>query len=134
MALRLGINIGFVTNSSSVVYHFPVEVLSDPTIQAFLNAFEISGGFVGAEMWHRGACASFAVTREQKEELNRKFNSINDGEEVSYTNVPQAPLDDNTVTLVYGDEYTSLASNLTHLLREAAKRMGIEHGGGDSYN
>jgi hypothetical protein len=133
MALRLGINIGFVTNSSSVVYHFPVAVLEDPTVQAFLNAFEVSGGFVGADMWHRGACASFAVTRDQKEELNRQFNSINNGEEQVYSDVPQVPLDDGTVTLVYGDEYTSLASNLAHLLQEVARRMGISVGGRD-YN
>lgn len=134
MALRLGINIGFVTNSSSVVYHFPTEVLQDPTVQAFLNAFEISGGFVGAEMWNRGSCASFAVTREQKEELNSKFNSINDGEESSYSNLPQAPLEDDTVTLVYGDEYMSMASSLAHLLQEAAERMGIKNVGRRDYN
>lgn len=133
MALRLGINTGFVTNSSSVVYHFPTEVLQDPMVQAFLRSFEVSGGFVGSEMWHRGACASFAVTREQKEELNQKFNSINEEEE-TYTNVPQAPLDEGTVTLVYGDEYTSLASTLSHLLQEAAKRMGITNIPHESYN
>ena len=127
MALRLGINLGFVTNSSSVVYHFPVAVLQDPTVQAFLNAFEISGGFVGADLWHRGACGTFAVTREQKEECQRKFASINDGtDDPVYGSIPGVPMGDDSVTVIYGDEYQSLASSLVGLLQQAAKKMGIK--------
>ena len=135
MALRLGMNLGFVTNSSSVVHSFPVAVLQDPNVQAFLKAFEVSGGFVGQDLWHRGECGTFAVTKDQKEEVNRMFQSINhEGEEPSYTNIPEVPTDDAHVVVIYGDEYQSMASSLSHLMGQVCEKMGILHGYGDSYN
>jgi hypothetical protein len=134
MTLRLGMNLGFVTNSSSVVHSFPVAVLQDPNVQAFLKAFEISGGFVGQDLWHRSQCGTFAVTKEQKEEVNQMFNSINsDGEEV-YSRIPQVTTDDSHVVIIYGDEYQSMASSLSHLMAQVCEKMGIPHGYGDSYN
>jgi hypothetical protein len=138
MALRLGINIGFVTNSSSVVHHFPAEVLNDPTVKMFLEKFEISGGFVGSDLWHRGHCATFAVTKDQKKQVQQNLQSINDGreEEGGYqTSVPGISTEDDSVVVIYGDEYTSMASTLSHLLSEAAKRLGLgDLGYGASYN
>lgn len=135
MALRLGMNLGFVTNSSSVVHSFPVAVLQDPNVQAFLKAFEIHGGFVGTDLWHRSQCGTFAVTKEQKEEVNQMFNAINvAGEEPFYTSIPQVSTNNDDVVLIYGDEYQSMASSLSHLMSQAAQKMGIPFGYGDSYN
>lgn len=138
MALRLSINIGFVTNSSSVVHHFPKELLNDPTVKAFIEAFELSRGFVGEDLWHRGACGTFAVTKEQKAEVQAKLQSINEGRDADdYTvNVPGIAMDDDSVVLIYGDEYSSIASSLSGLMMEAAKKLGMENaiGGGVDYN
>jgi hypothetical protein len=80
-------------------------------------------------------CATFAVTKEQKEEARRKLEAINDpGEEPTYSNIPGVPLDDDIVTVIYGDEYQSLASSLVDLLRQAAEKMVIKNLSHDNYN
>jgi hypothetical protein len=136
MALRLGMNLGFVTNSSSVVHSFPVAVLNDPGVQAFLKAFEIHGGFVGMDLWHRAHCGTFAVTKDQKEEVNQQFAQMYEGEDAPYTGgrVPSVPTGDDQVSVIYGDEYQSMASSLSHLMAQAAEKLGIKSGYGDSYN
>jgi hypothetical protein len=131
MALRLGINLGFVTNSSSVIHHFPVEILQDPTVKAFIESYEISKGFVGSDLWHRGQCGTFAVTQEQKKDAQRQLNSLSD----DYSNIPGISTEADSVVVIYGDEYRSIASSLSYLMQQAAQKMGLKHRcGSDQYN
>lgn len=119
MAFRIGMNLGFVTNSSSVVYHFPAEVLKDPRVQAFLEGFEVRQGFVGDNMWSREACSSVAFNVEQKEEIRHQMSNN------EYAHGPEINTEDDSVVIVYDDEYQSLASSLAHLMAEVARQMGI---------
>ena len=129
MARFLHINIGFITNSSSCVYYFPRQLYEDPSIQAFMKAFEIDGGFIGQDLWHRGACATIAVTKEQKEEV-RNLLVNNDYEATA----PGINTEDDSIVIIYGDEYLSIASTLAGMLNQLAHRLGIQHISSDEYN
>ena len=119
---RIGINIGFITNSSSCVHHVPRAILDDPEISAFLEAFEVNKGFVGTDLWHRGLCSSLLVTDEQKAEARRQ---LHDGEYKG----PAIPDDPNLVTVIYGDEHESIAHTLMALIE---RKIGdVPH---DDYN
>lgn len=111
---QISINIGFVTNSSSVVHHFPKELLEHPKIKVFLEKFEIQNGFVSDKLDCRELCASFLVTTEQKEEAI-KFISEND--DVDF----KIDLDQNKFVLIFGDEYSTIVSQLCFLLRRILK-------------
>lgn len=123
MALRIGINIGFVTNSSSMVYHFPRELLANPEVKAFLNAFELHGGFVGSELWSRDTCTTIAMTKEQKQEVVAKLA------ESDYCAPPGINVDDDSVVVIYGDEYQSIASTLARMLCDIAHKTGVSISG-----
>lgn len=127
MALRIGINIGFVTNSSSMVYHFPRELLAEPKIQAFLTAMDLHGGFVGSELWSRDTCTTIAMTKEQKQECVRKLA------ESDYCTPPGISTDDDSVVIIYGDEYQSVASTLAWMLKDIARSKGVDYAG-QEYN
>jgi hypothetical protein len=119
MPLRLGINIGFITNSSSCVHHFPRELLKDPKVAAFLTAFELHEGFVGSELWSRDSCTTVAMTKEQKREVQTKL-----GEMEGYP-APAIDTEDDSVVIIYGDEYHSIAQVLARLLTEVAQSLGF---------
>lgn len=120
MPKQLSINIGFVTNSSSVVYHFPRALLEDDKIQSFIRAFEIEGGYVGEEMWNRSTCSTFAVTKEQKALAVERLK------DTEYGGGPSIDVEDeNTVVIIYGDEYNNITSILGHMLREMCERQGF---------
>ena len=129
MPRLLHINIGFVTNSSSVVYHFPKALLENKTIQAFLKAFEVDSGFIGRDLWSRNTCGTLALTREQKLEVQRQLN------ETEYGTPPGIDVnDDSTFVMVYGDEHRDIASILIHMLTDLAeKELGV-HIFGQDYN
>lgn len=120
MPRQISINIGFVTNSSSVVHHFPRRLLEHPTVKVFIEKFELQKGFVGNDLWHRARCSSFLVSPEQKAEVSRNFNGDND---LSHSDDlvmgPDIDMDPDQVVLIYGDEYCSVASELCQLLCEA---------------
>ena len=116
MVMKLSINSGFITNSSSVVHGFDKELLEDPDVAAFMAKYEIQGGYVN-DVWYR-SCDSIAVTPEQKQNLIEQFASS----DYSPRAIPVKP-DDNQIVVVYGDEYDSLASQLCGLLSSAAKRL-----------
>ena len=78
MPKQISVNIGFVTNSSSVVHHFPRELLEHPKVKAFIEKFELQDGFVGEDLWNRDACSSFLVDADQKAEVTRSFSGDND--------------------------------------------------------
>lgn len=119
MPKMLGINIGFVTNSSSVVYHFPRELLAHPDIAKFIAAFELDSGFVGEDLWRRDICSTIAMTKEQKAEVDRKMR------ESDYGTTPAINVEDDSVVIIYGDEYESIASTLAHMLQRLANEQKL---------
>jgi hypothetical protein len=120
---RVTINIGFITNSSSVVYWIPRQVLEDADVAAFIAKYELQDGYVGDEIWSRSQCGSFAVTREQRDQINRELCNS------EYRSAdPMYNVDEDNVVAVYGDEYDDISSELAALLRNAAERMGLPVG------
>ncbi len=117
----LSANIGFVTNSSSVVYHFPREVVENEDIQAFIKAFEIEEGYVGNHLWNRSSCQTFALTKEQKQEVNAELSDPDYGSGLSVNT------EDDSVVMVYGDEYHDITSILIHMMVEVAKKMDVSY-------
>lgn len=128
MTKLLTVNVGFVTNSSSVVYHFPMELLADAGVRAFLLAFEIDAGFVGDDLWDRSQCGTLAVTREQKAETLRKLSS-----EEGWSHPGVDVEDDKTFVVVIGDEHEDVAKVLCDMLKEIAEKSGVVYLG-DDYN
>lgn len=116
MALRLSIHLGFVTNSSSMIHHFPPEVLQDPDVRQFLEVFQIAGGFVGRDMGNRSQCGTVAIDPEQKALLRQRMGD---------SDLLAGP--DTSVVVVYGDEYRSLANSLAQLMRLAAEKLGLPY-------
>lgn len=127
MPIQIGINVGFVTNSSSMVYHFPREILNDPKIQAFLKAFEIEDGFVGADLWSRNACGTLAITTEQKAEVRARLA------DTEYGGAPAIDDDPNLIVVIYGDEHHQTAAIIAEMLRDLGEARGMAFSGQD-YN
>ena len=124
MSMRLVINVGFITNSSSVIHWFPKEILNDEDVQAFLKAYQLEDGYVGEDLWYRSACGSFLRTKEQYEEATAKLN------DAEYSSAPTVgPVDGSHVAVIYGDEHQTIFMELSHLLSTAAERMGLADGG-----
>lgn len=119
--MKISMNMGFVTNSSSVVHHFPKEVLKDPRVQAFLEAFEVQDGFVGVNLWRRSECTTIALTKDQKRKVQDELNN-NECESRGLS----INAESDEIVIIYGDEYSSIASSLVHLMSEA---MAAIHGG-----
>lgn len=120
MPKMLSVNIGFVTNSSSVVYHFPRALLADEKIKAFITAFEIDGGYVGEEMWNRSTCSTFAVTREQKALAAKRLA------DTEYGGAPPIDVEDeDSVVVIYGDEYRNITSILGGMLGDLCRERGF---------
>ena len=130
---RLMVTTGFVTNSSSMICGFDRALLEDEEVQAFLTAFEISEGYIGKDLWHRGECGSILLTEAQKEQANADLAASDYGH-VSVGD-PKSP----EVVVIYGDEYEDLAAAFAHLLYRVADRKSKEDGrsyesGGWEYN
>jgi hypothetical protein len=138
MPKQISISIGFVTNSSSVVHHFPRELLNHPKVKTFIEKFELQDGFVGDNLWHRDRCGSFLVSADQKAEVARNFSGDNSLSDDDYQcKGPAIDMDPDQVVLIYGDEYGSIASSLCSLLIEAlCEKAGPEArwGHSNSYN
>lgn len=103
---------GFVTNSSSMICWFDRKLLEHPDVRAWVDAYGIGEGFIGTDMWHRGACGSILMTLEQKADAMAELNSADYGD---------FDLGDNPdeFVVIYGDEYTSLASEFCNVLSNA---------------
>lgn len=133
MPYQLGANIGFVTNSSSVVYHFPKKLLEYPAVKAFLAAYEIEDGFVGDDLWHRGECGTIALDRKTKELADQRLHRESYGAEGGYA--PGIAVDDdNTFVVVIGDEHHDLAYIFSHMLCDLAREEGLGDYTGQDYN
>lgn len=123
MKYTTSINVGFITNSSSVVCFCPREVWNHPEVQGFIKAFEIDDGFVGPDMWDRGNCASILLTEEQKEKAIADFNSLDH----NYCNWPRfEPTNADEIILIYGDEYDTVVTDILSFLRKIAVKLGKE--------
>lgn len=127
--MQIGMNIGFITNSSSVVHHIPKALFEHPKMQAFLQAYGGEGGFVGDEIWNRSQCGTLAITQEQKSELKHQFESNGYGSPVTVD-----PNNESEVILVYGDEYEDLAYMIHQMLRQVSEEVGQPLGYGWEYN
>lgn len=130
MAKRLIINMGFITNSSSAIHWFPKELLEDPEVRAFMSAYGIANGFVGNDLWYRSACETIALTKEQKQETKTQLGSSDYDSRMGGAVDPE---DENTFVIIYGDEYSSVTSELAHLLSRVADKKGLSHAQ-DEYN
>ena len=95
--------------------------------EEILTAYELEKGTIGSNLWHRGECGSF-ITKETYDD----FLSREKDEDDDYGNVPVSS-DPNHVSVIYGDEYEDVFSELSTVMSEAASRMNISHGS-DSYN
>lgn len=133
MPKLISVNTGFVTNSSSVVHHFPRELLEHPRVKAFIEKFGIEGGYVGDDLWDRSRCDSFLVSSAQKELANRTILQGDEWERKVPVNT-----DPDLVVVIYGDEYRSLASDLCEVLLDVlCERSGsrkVRMGHGEQYN
>lgn len=96
----LSVNVGHITNSSSVVYSFPKEILENKEIQAILEAYSIPDNMIGSNPWDRGDCHSFVSTEEGWEILHDKFTA-----DSFYENFIPDHGGPGDVVFVYGDEY-----------------------------
>jgi len=114
-------NLGFITNSSSVIFHFPLSLLQHPDVVAVLTAFGVTGGVVGDNLWSRDHCASLLVTPEQKAKALDELL----GNEYSKPEGTEALLNQEGVVLVYGDEYDSLPRLLCTMMRDLAETLGV---------
>lgn len=121
---RLSINIGFITNSSSVIHAFDQELLEDEDVKAFMIAYEIQDGFIGKNLWNRSQCGSVILTEEQRQEAIANLND----EEYGNPNIPEP------VVVIYGDEYNTLAREVCDLLSNAAKKLGKGDMGQNDFN
>lgn len=128
MAKRLTINVGFITNSSSCVHFFPKALFMDPSVQAFLSAYDLQNGFVGNDLWHRAECTSLLVTQEQKAKAQADLNSS------QYSGGPTITCDDETVVVIYGDEYDNVAREVNEIMCALAEKQGLSVGYGHEYN
>ena len=124
---HITISMGFITNSSSVIHWYPKEVMEDAQVQAFIKAYDIQNGYVGSDLWNRGACGSFLTNDKLKEQALASLNE-NDYEH------PNIPVGDDTVVLIYGDEYADLTMELSGVLSQACTRLGLKEHGGVDYN
>jgi hypothetical protein len=117
--MRITINIGFITNSSSVVHYYPKEILEDPEVKFFLTTYGIEGGYASDDVLYRSSCDSMLLTDQQKTHADIQLREA----ETHYT--VSAKDHANEVILIYGDEYTSITSELATLLNKVARRLGM---------
>jgi hypothetical protein len=126
MARRVTVNVGFITNSSSCVYYFPKEVLNDPEVQAFIRAHDLESGYIGSDLWNRGACSSFLVTKEQKEAAKRILRTYDEeytGAEYESGASKAIDPDNDGAYVLYGDEYSDTTHILCGILSNALSRL-----------
>ena len=127
----ISFNIGFVTNSSSAVHHFPKQLMDDPLVKKFMELFDLGPGksVVGKRFFDRSGCSSIAFDTEAKTRIEARMREEGEGyRDIGFEpDLPPVQTEDpDDIVVIYGDEYESLASQFAELLREAAKRLGVE--------
>lgn len=121
MKYEITLGIGHTTNSSSCIHFFPKEILKHPLLASFLERYEISGGFVGEDLWDRSVCDSLLLTEEQKEEADKVLNSM----EVFHP--PSVVGNPGEFVVIYGDEYSGIAQIFAEMCEDVCKELGLEH-------
>lgn len=116
--MKISFNLGFVTNSSSAIFHFPNLLLKDQRVINFLSKFEIDG-YVSDNLWDRSACTTIALTKEQKVQA---FINLRDNDYGPHINI-----DSDEFVVIYGDEGVSLANTFAHLLRDICEELKIKY-------
>jgi len=100
--------------------------LEDPEIKAFLEAFELEGGWLGGDLWSRSGNHSFIVTREQRLEARKRLMP-EDEEDDWWGNPPNINPDNDDVIVIYGDDYQTTANTLAHMLRDVCDRLNLRY-------
>lgn len=113
MEMITSISLGFVTNSSSAVYHIPRQIMEHPEVQAFLKVWDIRDGVMPEDLWYRTSCTTIAMTPEQKRQVRDKFHE--DGYEEYHA--PGIDTEDDSTLVIFGDEHASIAKALVNLIR-----------------
>lgn len=116
---KLSLNLGHVTNSSSMVFWFPREILEDEEVRAFLEAFDLTKGWVGADLSCRIGCRSFLLTKEQKQTAAASVDGC--------YREPVINLDGDEVVVIYGDEHSDATAHVAEVLSAACQRLGLEY-------
>lgn len=117
MTTRVTVNIGFITNSSSCINCFPKELLDHADVKEFISKYGLSGGYVGSDIMMRSEADSFLVTAEDKRSVAVALSE--------YDYEVQHLEDEDTVTVIYSDEYDSLSRVFCDLLSKVAKELGM---------
>ena len=118
--IRVSINTGFITNSSSVVHGFDRALLEDEEVRTFMETYGLLGGLEG-NPWRRDSPV-IAVTEEQVESVKR---SLTEHEYAGSSTSAANGLDPKEhIVVIYGDEYRTVANELCGILSEAAERLG----------
>lgn len=115
MKFNIQVTTGFITNSSSMICWFDRKLLDNPEVKAFLSAYGIENGTVGQNLWHRGACTSILLTPEQRREAQHKLST--GAFDASYA--PDLGDDDDKIIVIYGDEYSNIATEFANVLCKA---------------
>jgi hypothetical protein len=95
-----------------------------------MQIMDLSKGFVGEDLWSRPECTTIAITKEQKQQTLRALKyppwgpMPDDGPSRLHELAPA--IEDDSILVVYGDEYVSCASILAGMLRRIADEKGIE--------
>lgn len=114
----LSIISGFITNSSSVINGFDASVLSDKRIQTLLSKYGVKNGFIGEDLLSRGTCGSLIISAEQKAQAKQTFAECEYG-------AANFDFEDGRVYVMYGDEYDSLARELSEIMREISEEKKL---------
>lgn len=118
-------NIGFITNSSSCVHCFPIDLLDDPNVVAIIEAYNLSVGYLPDNLADRGVCDSVLVSKEQKEEVLKYVSGQDYFDHDQWKN---ALLEPDSVVITYGDESESLARELCKALSAAQTKRNDTRG------
>lgn len=119
MKYEITLGLGHTTNSSSCIHFFPKEILKHPLLASFLERYEISGGFVGEDLWMRSTCDSILLTEDQKEEADKDLNSLEGS--------PSVVGNPGEFVVIYGDEYSGIAQIFAEMCEDVCKELGLEH-------
>lgn len=122
MKYEITLGLGHTTNSSSCIHFFPKEILKHPLLVSFLERYEISGGFVGEDLWSRSTCDSLLLTEEQKNQANKDLKSLDGFHAPSVVEGGQEEF-----VVIYGDEYSGVASIFAEMCEDVCKELGLKH-------
>lgn len=117
MTIRVTVNIGFITNSSSCINCFPNELLEHEDVKAFIEKYDIAGGYTGGELMMRSEAEGFLLNEKDKRHAAEVLAEY-------HYDVPEIT-DEDKFTVIYSDEYDSLSMAFCSLLSATARKLGM---------